>query len=114
VLAVSKRWSKPEAEYRALKARVLGSIQIVPVDGSIAVVNMIAQHGVRSATCRHPLDLQALTLCLKKVAIEAKKHNASIHMPRIGCGLGGGDWRNEVLPIIEQELSELEINVYDP
>ena len=39
---------------------------------------------------------------------------AAIHMPRIGCGLAGGDW-SEIEPIIHDELSkhDVAVTVYD-
>lgn len=36
---------------------------------------------------------------------------ASIHMPRIGCGLTGGKWEN-IEPIILETLSKNNINIY--
>ena len=40
---------------------------------------------------------------------------ATVHMPRIGCGLAGGTWDN-IEPIIERTLCEadIEVSVYDP
>ena len=39
---------------------------------------------------------------------------ASVHMPRIGCGLAGGKWE-EIEPIITDELTSqgIEVSVYD-
>ncbi len=39
---------------------------------------------------------------------------ASVHMPRIGAGLAGGDWR-EIEQIILDELAahDLDITIYD-
>lgn len=42
----------------------------------------------------------------------AKRLNASVHMPRIGCGLGGGTWE-EVEPIIVRTLTDTQVHVYD-
>lgn len=38
--------------------------------------------------------------------------DASVHMPRIGCGLAGGKW-NEIEKIIEKTLIKNKIKVYD-
>jgi O-acetyl-ADP-ribose deacetylase (regulator of RNase III) len=53
-------------------------------------------------------------MCLKKLAAEAKNLEASVHMPRIGCGLAGGKWE-EIEPIITDELTSqgIEVSVYD-
>jgi hypothetical protein len=51
---------------------------------------------------------------LKKVAAFAKENNASVHMPRIGCGLAGGAW-DKMEPIIEEALIKegITVTVYD-
>jgi O-acetyl-ADP-ribose deacetylase (regulator of RNase III) len=50
----------------------------------------------------------------RRMAEFAYEHNASIHMPRIGCGLAGGDWR-EIEPVIQDELAgrNHDVTVYD-
>lgn len=56
----------------------------------------------------------ALRTCLAKVARKALETNASVHMPRIGCGLAGGKWE-AVEPIIREELVSkgVSVIVYD-
>ncbi|GAB5527155.1 MAG: hypothetical protein Roseis2KO_50270 [Roseivirga sp.] len=51
---------------------------------------------------------------LNKVAQKAKELAASVHMPRIGCGLAGGKWE-KIEPLIEKTLITNQINtfVYD-
>lgn len=72
------------------------------------VANMVAQHGLRSQKNPHPLDLPALQKCL----VELSTSKWPVVMPRIGCGLAGGSWE-EVEPIIEACLSDLDVFVYD-
>ena len=52
--------------------------------------------------------------CLPQVAAKATELNASVHMPRIGCGLAGGDW-SKVVPLIEKHLiaAGAAVTVYD-
>ena len=132
VLAISKRWEKPEAMYRSLKhlrtGYVLGDVQDVFVTDEddkeqIIVANMIAQHGIESSNYKHsydykgnpiyepPIRYDAVRQCLKKVNNTAKMMNASIHMPRIGCGLAGGEWA-EIAKIIKDTLS-VDVYIYD-
>lgn len=61
-----------------------------------------------------PIRYEAVREGLKRVAQEAKSLGASVHMPRIGCGLAGGRWE-EIEPIIEQELlgKGIAVTVYD-
>lgn len=120
VLAISKKWTEPEKAYREwFKNKgnndfALGSIQIIQVTENTFVGNMIAQKGIKRANNAAPIRYEAVKSCLSKIAIEAKKLNASVHMPRIGCGLAGGKWE-EVEPIIQETLSKnnLEVYVYD-
>lgn len=48
------------------------------------------------------------------LAVEALELEASVHMPRIGCGLAGGRWE-KIEPIISDELTShgIEVTVYD-
>jgi O-acetyl-ADP-ribose deacetylase (regulator of RNase III) len=118
VLALSKNWSQPEAQYRAWAKTKnnfqLGFVQPVKVAPNITVINMIGQSGIRSVGNMIPLRYDALEICLTKVANYCKRNNMSVHMPRIGCGLAGGDW-NKVEEIINQTLiaENLDVFVYD-
>ena len=44
----------------------------------------------------------------------ALQHDASIHMPRIGCGLAGGTW-DKIEPILVdcQSSKNVQVTVYD-
>ena len=57
-----------------------------------------------------PLDYEALTLCMRKInRIFAGK---KIGMPKIGCGLAGGDW-NTVEKIIKTELKNCNVTIVE-
>lgn len=121
----------------------LGEIQFTAYDSSTAlrpdvfVCNMIAQKGCGPAKCSHcaglgqhddhgdcihcrgtgripPFRDWALRYCLRKLAPKAHAAQATVHMPRIGCGLGGGTWE-KITPIILQEVSahNIAVTVYD-
>jgi O-acetyl-ADP-ribose deacetylase (regulator of RNase III) len=114
VLAVSKRWTEPKLEY--LKRHPdLGATQLVRVPdehGSpLFVANMCAQRGLKRFGNPKPLDLKALLKCLLDLKDMALTGKATVHMPRIGCGLAGGDWR-EVEPIIQDVFAPSGIPVY--
>jgi O-acetyl-ADP-ribose deacetylase (regulator of RNase III) len=125
VLAISKHWPQPEANYRQWHRErktndfALGALQLVKVEADIWVANMIAQHetarkGVVSRDALPPIRYKAVEVALAKLALEAKRLKASIHMPRIGCGLAGGTW-DKIEPIIHRTLcmNEIEVTVYD-
>jgi len=75
----------------------LGAVQFLPTSsGLVEVANMIAQHGIKSSRRRgetwDKVDYAALEEALDKVGRFAAMRGASVHMPRIGSGLAGGDW----------------------
>ncbi|MHC5537542.1 macro domain-containing protein [Singulisphaera rosea] len=116
VVAISKRWDEPEASYREWHRSKndfdLGSIQFVKVEPDVWVANMIAQRGMRNSAKGPPIRYEAVRACLKKLAVGAKSLKAGVHMPRIGCGLAGGRWE-EIEPIIAEELTGIDVTVYD-
>jgi O-acetyl-ADP-ribose deacetylase (regulator of RNase III) len=116
VLAISSRWKEPEAHYREQYRQnpkpQLGDVQFVKVEPQITVANMIGQHGVRRGSGgAPPIRYEAVEQGLKKVAAYASEHEASVHMPRIGCGLAGGNWE-EIEPVIQRTLLDEGIGVF--
>lgn len=88
----------------------LGENQYVRVRGDLCVVNMLAQRGVRSQANPRPVSYAALALCLWQLRFPIRD-GLSVHMPRIGCGLGGGDWA-VVEQLVIDALCRHEIPVY--
>lgn len=120
VMAVSRRWKEPEAAYRqwhrerASNDFALGAIQVVPVGPGLHVANMIGQRGIKRGSNGPPIRYDAVDQCLQRLADEAVNLRASVHMPRIGCGLAGGKW-SRIEPLIESSLlaADVDVWVYD-
>ncbi|MFD7261714.1 macro domain-containing protein [Streptomyces sp. NPDC059874] len=120
VLAVSKRWPEPEAEYRAWHRRRsgndfgLGAVQLVRVKPDVWVANMVGQRGIRTGSGGPPIRYDAVERCLATLAGHAVELGASVHMPRIGCGLSGGKWPR-IESLINDQLCarDVEVTVYD-
>lgn len=120
--ALSRRWPLAERYYRDWHRHgrafnppfELGEVQLLQVTDELWVATMIAQDGYRSAANPVPLDLTALRRCLRTLADEATRLPASVHAPRIGTGLGGGDW-NDIEPLIGATLlaAGVPTTVYD-
>ena len=128
VTALSRRSKNPEDCYRRWYAEglyewapfELGQIQVVPYnDPDVLVANMIAQDGYTSSS--PAVDYQALRLCLDELGKETVRWwdgsgiVPSIHMPRIGCGLGGGKWEivEEAVLACLVDVYGLDVTVYD-
>jgi O-acetyl-ADP-ribose deacetylase (regulator of RNase III) len=76
---------------------------------------MIAQRDIRpDKDGLPPIRYAFVSECLERVRQFAKRQNASVHMPRIGCGLAGGQW-TEIEEIVNDNLiaHEIETTVYD-
>jgi len=118
VLAISKKWKKPEQQYREwFKSKEqfeLGEVQFVNINSDLSIANMIGQHQIKRLRGQIPIRYEAVEKCLSKVADYSKGNNFSVHMPRIGCGLAGGDW-NIIEQIIQKELIDknIKVTVYD-
>lgn len=122
VRAVSDRFGpKPEACYRAWASGFyggdsppfeLGEVQFVPVefdaagDYAVLVANMLAQAGYCSPSNPTAVRYPELECCLSMVSDQAVEMRCAVHVPRIGCGLGGGDWN-----VVEGILLGLEADV---
>lgn len=118
VLAISRRWPSPEEEYREWAKREdgalpLGSVQFVQVESALTVANIIGQRGL-GANGSIPIRYPAIAEGLSTIGHRAQKTGESVHMPRIGCGLAGGNW-NAIEPIIQETLCArgVQVFVYD-
>jgi hypothetical protein len=75
---------------------------------------MIGQHGMRSGSQGPPIRYPAVEQCLRTLGHRAIGLRASVHMPRIGCGLAGGRW-DRIEPLIDAALCQrgIPVTVYD-
>lgn len=121
VLSVTKKYPKAEWAYRGWyqgnvdPERIdppfkLGEVQFVKVADDVYVANMIGQHGIFVQDGVQPIRYDAIESCLKTLSVVAENLKATIHMPRIGCGLAGGKW-SEIETIVNRTLPS--VYVYD-
>lgn len=115
VLALSARWELPEQYYRdGFDIMNPGGVQFVEVEPDIIVANIIGQHGCAPKDGVPPVRYEWLHKGFLAIANLAKQFDASVHMPRLGCGLAGGEW-----PIVEELISadlsaqDVPVFVYD-
>lgn len=117
VVALSKRWEKPERLYRQYHQRhglTLGQViwAAVSSEPMIWVANLVGQHGTISETNPHPVKYDAIYEGLCIVASNAAETGASIHMPRMGSGLAGGSW-TVIEALVSEICGDLPVTVYD-
>lgn len=125
VVALGSRFPASEQAYRdwfkigshvdASGPPGLGEVQLVDVGDGVSVANLIGQHGVgRAPDGGVPVRYEAIREGLRKVRGRARAMGATVHMPRMGAGLAGGDW-GAVERIVEDELVAhgVAVTVYD-
>lgn len=125
VMALNKKWSEPEKEYRDLCERrlpfpFLGEVCYAKINNFLVVANMIGQSGTVSTNNPIPLKYAALISCMNKVVdyIERIKKQTSnpvvIHAPKFGSKLAGGNF-DFILELIREIWLEngLDVVVYE-
>ena len=116
-LALMERWPVVRKIYMAQDSLELGSVHFVNVQKETWVANLVGQPDVRSTALPVPLDYSALRAGMDEVArwstkVEDLGWTVSLHLPRIGCGLAGGDW-NTVALILNDKLKNFPVTIYD-
>ncbi len=119
-LAISKKWIEAKIHYECwyqgkevYPKFELGQIQSVEIcKEDIWIVNMIAQDGLISKYNKRPVKYNHLKKCLKQVGYLGRLHKASVHMAKIGSGLGGGNW-DFIECIIQETLNDLDVVIYE-
>ncbi|WP_242695746.1 macro domain-containing protein [Desertivirga brevis] len=119
VMALSQKWSEPEKKYREwYKSKdnfKLGEVQFVQVEKDTWIANVIGQRDIRrDKDGVPPIRYDAVASGLDKVGNFAKDFSASVHMPRIGCGLAGGSW-DKIEPLVFTHIVDklVDVTVYD-
>lgn len=91
----------------------LGSTFVTTVSRDLHVFQMIAQKGYGEQGVAR-LSYVALRKCLEDLARWAENHSASVHLPKIGTGYGGGEW-TMISELIRGELCErgIQVRIYE-
>lgn len=97
--SISEKWPQVKKEYHkfySLKGYLgIGEFSIVPVDLelNLHVVNMVTQDNFgydgKVYVSYSAIEVGLINLCKH---IEFNGLEKTIHLPKIGCGLAGGDW----------------------
>lgn len=118
-LAVAKRYPRAKTMYqRGIRNLRLGDVQLVNVTADLRadglwVANMIAQDGYATDARPCALRYDDLAECLKALA-NFSTEPFSVHCPRIGSGLAGGEWsRVAELLVKHLVMQAISVTVYD-
>ncbi|MGA1975790.1 MAG: ImmA/IrrE family metallo-endopeptidase [Conexivisphaerales archaeon] len=117
-LAIAKRWPEAQSDFKnwSIAKREdfdLGVVHECKVSDDLWVVSMVAQHGFGQST-KPRIRYFALRDCLLRLGTFASGRQASVHMPRIGTGFAGGNWKIIEDLIMETLISRgVRVLVYD-
>lgn len=94
--AVASRWPAAHESFQvwartADEGLALGSAHFVGVESDLTIASLVAQRGIGKSV-RPRIRYQALSDALGRLADEAARASASIHMPMIGTGESRGNW----------------------
>jgi len=106
--ALYTEWPVVKREYHKFPNKMLGEVQFVVIEPGLIVANCFTQEFYGRDFGKRYADPRAVRECLEQVAEYGRTEwgLSEIHIPRIGCGLGGLDWEEDVVPslvLIEQE-----------
>ena len=122
VVPLGRRYPKAKEKYKKFieenKGTIsLGEVNEVKVADNIYVENLIGQSFLyKKANGEIPCNYIAIEHGFLKIMENwSNKGKYSIHMPRIGCGLAGGDWKT-IENIIQRTfvgIANVDVYVYD-
>ncbi len=110
---IAKKYPRVKERYHVYPFKELGNIQWVLVSENLCVANCFIQdnYGLPFPKLERHIKYSSLVYCLE----ELEGGVTDIHMPVIGCGLAGGDWKivKELLKDIFED-SDTNVTVYIP
>lgn len=128
VIPLAKRYPNARSSYFNYihKGNVsLGDVDEVKVTDNIYVENLMGQKFLgKGPNGEIPCDYNAIETGFLNIiskwfsydsTIRKNKQNFSIHMPRIGCGLAGGDWKiiENIIQRTFVDIANVDVYVYD-
>lgn len=100
-----------EAMFTKSSGLPMGMIQLVPSNGKV-IINAITQERFGPPPTRY-VSYDAVADAFHNINKVLAGHVTHVAMPRIGAGLGGGDW-NVIEAIIASEMTQVQPVVYTP
>lgn len=115
--AIRKKWPKVYANFclAGTGAHLLGKFKPTEVTEELTVANCYTQMNFGSDGRRYASPQaveQALFAAYEYAQLVGIK---TVHLPKIGCGLGGLSWEDEIEPIVSaiiEDYSDIETKVY--
>lgn len=123
--AIVKKWPNVLLDIGIVKNSKewgLGTAIKTDCEKDIVVVSMVAQEGLRTRNNRNPIKYVALVKCMERIQMMINpdipglipNFCSSIHCPKFGSGLAGGNW--DFIETLIKEIwidNGIDVTVYD-
>lgn len=120
-LAIRRKWPEVAEKYYNFAdsgLAYLGQVQMIKVEPKIIVCNIIGQRGVGNqkldGQILPPIRYEAIYEGLLRIRTKIKMSKnmpISIHAPRFGTKLAGGNW-DDIFSCINKVFSNMDIDIY--
>lgn len=117
---IAKRWPRVREAYLQKYQKSgwkLGEIQLVfsTNDLELPIIANIATQEDFGYDGQLYVDYKAVKTGLNKVFKYCNEHNLSVALPKIGCGLAGGDWDKvyQIIQTLSSKYPSVAIEVYE-
>lgn len=100
--AIKKIWPQVAVAFfnNGIGKELLGSIQNVPLNENLTVANCYTQEYYGPGDKKYA-SIEAIEACLHLLCELAIDEDKDVYVAKIGCGLGGLSWEDEVKPVYE-------------
>ena len=109
---IRNKWPIVYTEYmkQPMSKEMLGHINMVYIADDLFVANCFTQEFYGREKKKYA-DIDAVSKCLEECVFFSKTLALPLYMPKIGCGLGGLDWDQDVKLIVYNLAQSVNINV---
>lgn len=114
---IRKRFPIVYEQFKMLKPSptLLGQLQVVHIDGDFYIGNLFSQIDFGNDGKRYA-SVDGIYKGLNTAFKWCLLYNLPLHSPKIGCGLGGLDWHDDVQPIYIELINKypsVNLKVYE-
>lgn len=111
--AIKEKWPEIYNQFKngGTGKKMLGEVQYSHVGKSLWVLNCFTQEYYGRDGKRYA-SLEAVQEALGAVFSFAATKKLPVCMPKIGCGLGGLSWSDEVMPIVTELSATYDVSVF--
>jgi O-acetyl-ADP-ribose deacetylase (regulator of RNase III) len=114
-LAIRNKWPMVYEKYMWHKDRkgvmvkeILGKVLFVRISDALMIANCFTQKYYGNKPNTRYASPSAVRTALETCVRECNSRMLDLYMPRIGCGLGGLKWDDDVQPIVEKISQKLD------